>query len=260
MSSQKNTSEVNISLALCTLGYIEKQCLDSIMRSQVAGCFSSYVTIEGSLMPYARNLAVQKVYESGDTFSHILFVDDDMCNFDYRHISELVKASKDIVSGVTVSRRPPYKIVNSFQYPDRLPEYIKKNQVVQCKAVGMAFTLIKKEVFDKCGEDIVDGRIWFTSDRSERLTFEAEVADFINKNKDSMGKDTILEAIAMGQNAHLGTPIIGEDIGFCERASKFGFKCWTHCGVPVAHIGSNPHEIKDALGNNDSSDLCLQRS
>ena len=126
-------------------------------------------------------------------------------------------------------------------------EYVKAAEPIECTQVGMAFTLIKKEVLDAVQEQTVDGPIWSNTDRVERKSFQDEVANF---------EGTFLEAIAMGQNSHIGTTLLGEDISFCRKAIKLGFKCYTHTGVIIGHMGKQSFSIIDTLKQKEAIVAC----
>ena len=123
------------------------------------------------------------------------------------------------------------------------------------KHTGLGFTLIKKAVFEAVQENTHGDPIWFSTDRSERNSFEVEVEEFISSKKSGLGKNLsdeyitslIREAIIMGQQSHIGTLITGEDIGLCAKAKRLGFDSWIHCGVPVGHIGSTTFDMREDL-------------
>jgi len=214
--------------------------------------------VDSTLLPYARNKLVRMTYEVYPDFTHIIFVDDDMCGYLEEHFDALIQADKPIVSALVTTRRPPYQMVNSFPNmpPEQILQHIENMDILQSDLVGMAFTCIKREVFDATGEKLLEGNkkadgdiLWFTMDRSPRVDFEDEVENLINeafKHKDEL--DTYLyRAVALGQNSHLGTPLVGEDCAFVRKAKTLSFKSYVHMGVLISHLGTKECNIKDSI-------------
>lgn len=187
-----------------------------------------------ALLPHARNLCVEGAYQRDPDFTHILFIDDDTSNFNEEGIVKLIEADKDIIGGVTVMRKPPFKITSPIQDLSIL----ETNGLEEVPFIGMAFTLIKRSVLDKMREETPTGPVWFTLDRLPREGFYEEVKEY---------KGSITEAIAFGQNSHIGAPLLGEDVNFCRKARLLGFKCWVHGGVRLNHVGNKEYGIGDAF-------------
>ena len=84
------------------------------------------------MLPQGRNKAVEKAYEFCPEFTHLVFIDDDMCNFGPDHIVALVNADKDMISALVVCRHPRYEIVADFvdgNDANTVLEFIKKQEV-----------------------------------------------------------------------------------------------------------------------------------
>lgn len=244
-SSSENGDEPKIILAICTLGYQKKtvDCLLSIMYDRL---FEGWVIPECCLLPTTRNIAVREAYEQCPDFTHIMFLDDDMNNFASAHVQLLWKADKDIIQALVCCRKPPYTMVHFTDMPDKeVVEIInsRKNLVQPTSNTGMAFTLIKRKVFDDTREETPDGAVWFTMDRDPREGFDEEIDEFVG------GQASVREAIAFGQNSHIGSVPVGEDVNFCRRAKKMGYECFTHLGVHVGHIGTNTYDWRYAVAH-----------
>jgi hypothetical protein len=243
-------------LGLCEL-QICKETVDCLFHLMVNQVFSGYVTTACALLPWARNTVIQGAYSSNPNFTHILFIDDDMCGFTVDSVNLLLDADKDIISGVMTHRKYPYKVVTAFKKPMTI-EDLKFQRIVEADHTGTAFTLIKRKVLDALREETHDGGLWFHCDREPRYSFENEKAEWV---KDKLHKiqchdnaiipfnfeDLLNEAIFLGETSHLGSQMFGEDVGFCKRARKAGFTVWVHAGVVVGHIGQKVCNVMDTL-------------
>ena len=245
-------------LAICSLQY-DPGCVWSLIELIKTNFFVGHVQVTTTLLPGARNTAIQQALLNNPDFTHLLFIDDDMVDFTIDHVEELVKADKDIISALVTMRKPPYTIPielegeNSFDMKNIL-SFIKEERILPALHTGMAFTLIKRNVIDKLAEDTPKGQVWFTMDREPRDTFHKEMMQFAHdlKNKivDGISLDVytvISDAVAFGMSAHIGSDLLGEDIAFCKRAKKFGFQPFVHCGVIVGHMGSKPITVRDTI-------------
>ena len=257
-------SKFKIVAGMCTLNGFPKDFFDYFIKTALCNIFESVCTIESAILPMARNQVIALAYANSPDFTHILFLDSDMSEFCGEHVAKLVEANVSIISGACTLRRPPYTLVNPFagkNDDEAVIEYMKSGDVHECTQVGMAFTLIKKEVFDAVQGETSQGPVWFNIDRLERDGFEAEIEEFIESKLADLNKsldehkcytdETLREAIVMGQTSHLGSPILGEDITFSRKAKKLGFNCYTHCGVIVGHLGTRAYNFADTLANND---------
>ncbi len=262
-----NLEGVKIIAGLCTLDGFPKAFVDYLLKTALCNVFESVCTIESALLPMARNQVISLVYANNPDFSHILFIDSDMTEFCAEHLVKLVLADKPIISGACTLRNPPYTLVNPFlgDVDDAtVMEYMRAGEIRECAVLGMAFTLIKKEVFDAVQEETAQGPIWFNMDRQERAGFDAEIEEFLDEVNEKTEKEyhmggcgpeymdpLIRKAIAMGQLSHIGSPILGEDITFTRQARKLGFKCFTHCDVIIGHLGTQAYNFAHTLAHNN---------
>ena len=243
--------------AVCSLHY-DPHCVWSLLDLVQSNFFVGHCQINTTLLPNARNLAIRKVLENNPDFTHLIFIDDDMTDFTAEHAQALIEADKDIISALVTMRRPPYTIpttlINHEMFtPQTVIEHMKKESVLEAHTVGMAFTCIKRHVIDKLAEGTPTGPIWFTMDREPRESLQTEMIDLFDDlrkkfldNAISFG-EVLNQAISFGMSAHICTSILGEDICFCNRATKFGFKSWVHCGVIVSHVGTKPFNVRDTI-------------
>ena len=256
---------IKLALAVTTLNY-QKKCVDSLLSLAQANIFSAYCIPDCCLLPISRNIAVQLAYDNCPDFTHLIFIDDDMCDFEAQHVMKLVDDTKiipgcDVVSALVTHRNPPYRMVAQFTGLDNgvILESIEERRVLESTHVGLAFTVIKREVLDAIKEETEGNPVWFTLDRQPRINYEMELVDFVNDliKRPISEKDKLLKAAAFGEQSCRGTEIVGEDIGFCKLIHKLGLRTWVDCGVVVPHLGLVGFDFRHALQEayNDDSKL-----
>jgi GT2 family glycosyltransferase len=159
----------------------------------------------------ARNLLAQQAMKWNAT--HIMFVDDDMV-FPAGAAEKLIEADKDIICGLAYQRRPKFLPCIYTIKPDKdgivqieTIEGVERTGLIEIDACGGAFVLIKTEVLKKIEFP------WYTwGDKSLGI--------YVDKGG------------------------LGEDIGFCVKAKRAGFKIWCDTDLIINHLGDAP-EIND---------------
>ena len=153
-------------------------------------------------------LGIPKDYDNpkpfnGDEYDYILFIDSDMV-FNFYHFQRLIKHDKDIMSGLFMLTGGLYYSCAVDYNPEtgdsrRLSAYEgqMKKDIFKVDWNGLAFTLIKKGVFEKIGYPWFKQIIYKTKDGSIRM--------------------------------------MSEDVGFCMRAKQAGFDIWVDPMVKVGH-------------------------
>lgn len=159
----------------------------------------------------ARNLLVQQALKWNAT--HLLFIDDDMV-FPPAAAEKLIDLDKDIVCALAYQRRPKFLPCIYTIKPDENGimqinhiEDAENTGVIEIDACGSAFILIKTEVFKKLELP------WYTWGDKTLGVYE-----------DKGG--------------------LGEDIGFCVKAKRAGFRVFCDTDLIINHLGDNP-EIND---------------
>jgi len=238
-----------IVVCVCSLGLYKKDNIISLFNI-IPKLSGGILITECSLLPMSRNYTIRHALRIHPDLTHILFVDDDMCNFDTWHIEKLVEQDKDIISAFMTMRNPPYAVVSAFEDNTKIIEYLNNKETVGVHHTGMAFTLIKREVIDALAEQTSEGPIWFTMDRPPRNSFNDEIEEFVNTNLNRPNKNIenlVRDAIAFGQTSNLGSDIIGEDIQFCHKARMLDFKVYVNCEVIIGHLGNVAHDINTQI-------------
>jgi len=132
---------------------------------------------------------------------YLLFIDSDMA-FPTDGLVKLINSGKDIIGGLYHSRKAPHL---PLVYKKGKKGYVaienKHDKIFECDAVATGFMLISKKVLEAFDKDIKKGGEF----------------PFNFKNVDGIE--------------------LGDDIAFCYRAKKLGFKIYCDPTIPLGHVG-----------------------
>lgn len=144
---------------------------------------------------------------------YLLFIDSDIV-FPAWGLERLISHNKDIVGGMYFKKLPPHQPL-VYKYKNWHHESIPNppSQLFECDGIGTGFLLIKKNVL----EALYNPKFA----RKNGYPF-----NFIQKPD---GND------------------IGEDLSFCIRARKKGFKVWCDPTIPLKHVGDASYSAQDQL-------------
>ncbi len=154
------------------------------------------------MMPdMARNILAQMAIDYGCT--HLLILDDDSLFDDQNLFIKLIAHDKDIVGVKAYTRKPPHMPCVFYKTAQGFFQEVDFDScgLREVGALGMAVTLIKTDVFRKMPEP------WF-----------------------EFGRVNVLGR---------GHERIGEDLYFCDKAIKAGFKVYCDTDIETAHVGDN---------------------
>ena len=153
-------AEVRPVICVCTMDFQFRSICSFIDVMRQAPRYHRTNFVDMTLLPYARNSLVKMTYEAYPDFTHIIFIDDDMSGYLPEHLDALIAADVPIISGLVTTRRPPYQMVCSFAQmpPEEILQNIENQSVIQSDLIGMAFTCIKREVFDNTAEQLIEGK------------------------------------------------------------------------------------------------------
>lgn len=241
-------------VAVCTLNY-QKRMVDSLLSLPLLKDIVGWAIPDSCLLPQIRNKAIETAYKNCPDFTHIIFIDDDMCGFGPHHVWQLLERDVDVVSAIVTLRKSPFKIVAVFDTEDveQIRGYINDREIKETQLIGMAFTLIKRSVLDTLGEMTPEGMLWFNCDRNPRQTFEVEVEEYIKSEVKiksytySEVLNLMRQAVRFGQMSHYGTVLIGEDIGFSWKCRQLGIKMHVDCSVVVGHLAEHSVNVMDTF-------------
>lgn len=148
----------------------------------------------GSLIHVARDKLACKAINKD--FTHVLWLDSDMV-FTPELLDDLMFSGEDFVSGIAVSRRPPYCgcLFSDLRlnYLERLEPDELPTETFEVAGCGFACVLIKTDILKAV----------------------------------QMQHGTCF----------LPMPSYGEDLAFCQRATALGYKIFAEPSVRVGHIG-----------------------
>lgn len=253
----------NILACISCWDNVKPDFLKLMMGLSTSGILNGYIIMEGTLLPRSRNDCVHAMYKHHPQATHLLFIDADMGNFSPDMLRKMVLYDVDIVACLATQRRPPFlpapcplHVHTNRPILDKLQELANKEDVdplVPAYHVGMATTLVKREIFDRMLETYnynndTDDFAWFACDREpdwERVNSKIEelVRDE-ESSREAMKKISRFVA----KEAYGGYPV-GEDVFFCNRARELGYKIYIDCSLPVSHIGDCAYDIRHHLAH-----------
>lgn len=161
----------------------------------------SFINIKGLPVDQARNQIAKKFLEEKES-DYLLFLDSDM-TFPQNLIKRLLAIDGDISSALAFKKWVPHLPTIYVQRNDEkfhsLVDY-EPNKIIEVDACGMACCLIKRKVFEVI----------------EQPFFKFE--EIINRDTKTI-------------------EILGEDLSFCKKVRKTGFKIKVDTGLIAGHIG-----------------------
>ena len=171
-----------------------------------------------SLISQGRSIMSTKVYESDDTWTHMLWVDADV-GFCMDDVWKLLAADKDIVGGLYPLKSFPIKWA-STPYPTINGQH-EDGKLVRTDYIANGFMLIKREAFKIMYEHY-----------KEELTFSYWDENYVDLFQTIIDKER--------NNLYLT-----EDYAFCKRANDIGLKTWIHNEVQLSHTGMQRYSLDD---------------
>lgn len=202
-------------------GQLEAECFSSLMVARrhlyENGIPHNILSNECSVISASRNGIVQ-MFLNTTTADLFMWVDSDIM-FPQYGIKRLVDRNLDIVGGVYyhkdyMATPTIYKMKEDGRF--RIyGEADIKDKPFEVDGIGTGFLLIKREVLAKFTPDVVKEMgtpfgFGFSPDGTEE----------------------------------------GEDLSFCRRAKKLGYKIWADPTIPLGHIGRKAYTIEDFENNN----------
>jgi hypothetical protein len=224
-----------------------------------------------SVVHWARNQVVaQGMYWKNENdprppAEYFLLLDDDMMvQPDY--LSRMLAYKLDIVCGIcTIRRDPPrpnirYWNESEARFYDPVEWEWDSQKLMEIDAAGAAFMLVKRRVFERMGEAYLDCEFEIAEDmrKSDSSFHHSAVIDYWEKKK-KWRRDHFNASLASGnwaacdcwwfqflQNVHdLQRGEVGEDLSFCWKAKKLGFKIFADPQITPGHLGMYPYSVAD---------------
>lgn len=180
------------------------------------------------------------------------------------YLTRLLSYKVDIVSGIATIRRDPLRNNIRFWRPD-METFVdpvewdwESNRLMEVDGAGAAFMLIKRRVFERMGEaylscqfereedkrkfprsDEIDA-YWDRKEQRRREVFTQATADGGDWKKADCWWFQFLDNIVDSQIGELG-----EDLSFCWKAKRLGFKVYADPQVLPGHIGDYAYSVAD---------------
>jgi len=202
-------------IAVPTTGSIDYRAIGSLLRLDRAST-DEIMLIPRMQIYQARNLAVKQAIE-GD-YDYLVFIDDDMIvpeNF----LNQMMMESRDIYCALSVDRKGENQIKVFKQVPyidktmtfryEHIPNEELGEGVVEIGATGMACTGIKRQVFKDVYERYLGACFEFRNE------------------------------VVGSTKLHLS-----EDLDFCDKAKRLGYRIWVDTELITGHIGIGPVYFK----------------
>lgn len=220
-----------------------------------------------SVVHWARNQAVaQAMYgqpkDGRPDTEYFLLMDDDMV-CEPGDLLRLMSYKLDIVCGICTIRRDPPRPNIRYWNPDesRFYDPLEWNwdsqKLMEIDGAGAAFMLIKRNVFELMGQAYLD--CTFELEEYERMGGLNEAARMKWAEKAAMRRANFENAQKNGNwqasdcwwfcfldnvvDKQIGE--IGEDLSFCYKAKKLGFKVFADPQVLPGHLGNYAYSIRD---------------
>ena len=239
------------------------------------GLLTGNIVVLGTLLPQARNKAVQIAYDHFPDFTHFLFVDADMMGYDDDLVRRLLSHDVPIVAPMMTRRVHPFspaccpvekggadpldqgKDEVTLEDLLRIMDEPEHTGLAECWHVGTAFMLIRRDALEAVKEDTPDGSTWFHVDRFPRMGIKDEFNKLVKEGMEKEYPDdakldrivavNMLRAFELGLKSRERSVLMGEDVIFCRAARAKGFPSFVDTHVSIKHLGERPYDIKDAL-------------
>lgn len=234
-------------------------------------------TIGSSIVHWSRNRVVttalygmdpkQDIPPGRPKADYFLLMDDDMVPGP-EYLSRLLSWNKTIVTGIsTIRRDPPRPNIRYFNTKDNSWWIIDEwdwdsNELFEVDGVGAAFMLVRRSVFERMGKAYLNCFFEREEDKRKYPKLTKDVDQYWNersvsrlarfndamKTKENwLAADCwwfqFLDNIVPDQHGETG-----EDIGFCYKAKKLGFKIWADPQVVPGHLGDYAYSVRDHRG------------
>lgn len=190
---------------------------------------------------------------------YFLMIDDDM-TMQPHFLKRLLSHKKDIVAGIcTVRKDPPvpnirFWLSEKAMYREPVEWDWDSQKLIEIDAVGAAFVLVKRRVFEQMGKAWLECR--FEKAEDLRKGYPAElVEEYWNKksafrlerfnNADSWQKKDCwwFQLLDNVDDKQIGE--LGEDLSFCNKAKQLGFRVFADPQVLPGHIGQYAYSVDD---------------
>jgi hypothetical protein len=219
-------------------------------------------SLGSSVVHWSRNELVTACYVSGNPFTHVLFVDDDIIP-EQDALIRMLRHDKPIVAAVC-SRRTDPPVPNVREYDPATCDFRQwldldaslakavRGELTPEQALrpfvglGTGMMLIKREVLDRVAE-------YYINCEYEKAIYGAtdEWIEEATANRRKIFDET-KKALWFNFTPHpKGKGEYGEDIGFTWKVKQCGFETFADLSVLPGHMGDYGYSVKDYLPYRD---------
>lgn len=229
-----------------------------------AGIDAQMKMFGNALVHEARNQALAAIRPDVD---YVLFVDDDMIPPHKDAIKALVDLDCEVVAPLFTTRSEPVSLTvkkydadtDTFRGIESLKEATDNKVLLGPFAVGLAFTLVRRDAIEKVIEYHLSAKDWMDDNRElfDRLHVRAEYREkerarieeyrrFLYKDDGSADLFGFATARGNAEKAHKNNRL-GEDISFCRKLLRCGVQIALDCRLEMApgHVGQYAFGIWD---------------
>jgi hypothetical protein len=221
---------------------------------------------KSSCVHWARNQSVAMALngqpEDGRPPADYLFLMDDDMVAPINALSRMLSYKRDIVCGIcTVRNDPPRPNIRLWseeqsRFYDPVEWDWDSQKLMEIDGAGAAFMLVKRTVFDRMGKAYLDCEFEIAEDArkgvdtreywAKKSARRHELYDEAIKNKE-WGKTDCWWFLFLANAVDGQIGEMGEDISFCWKAKKLGFKIYADPQVLPGHLGIYAYSIADHI-------------
>ena len=201
--------------------------IDTFSALGGAGIECKFKSVKSSLVTHGRNLLTAGFLDSG--FDYMLFVDADV-EFSPEAVMRMLVPEKDIICTPYRNKEIPWYDRYSVKFKDNNNIKILEWDLVEIEEGPAGLMLIHRKVYEKLMEKHPELKIRFNEATREKMNKEIGAKDdAIDKYMYNFWDTTF--------KLHVGE-LKGEDLAFCERAKKAGFKIYANLDSWTTHHGT----------------------
>jgi hypothetical protein len=221
---------------------------------------------QSSVVHWARNWCVaQAMYgqpkDGRPPADYFLLMDDDMVT-EPKYLKRLLAYKTDIVCGIcTVRKDPPRPNIRFWNpalrvFADPIEWDWDAQKLIEVDAAGAAFMLVKRAVFERMCKAYLECEFEIENDEKkadspdireywqERSQHrKRRFAEAFERNNWQLADFWPFQFLTDAVEDQIGE--LGEDIAFCWKAKRLGFKIYADPQVLPGHLGSYSYSIRD---------------
>jgi len=195
-----------------------------------------------------------------ENYDYLLFVDDDMLPGHPDSIKHLIELDVPVVAPLFTTRSEPVSLTvktwdkdkDTFKGIESLKETADGKILMGPFALGLAFTLVRRDAFERVVEYHLSGQDWLDENRAlmDRLHVRAENRERERERIEKERRARYAEnrmAYVFDRGLQATGVRLGEDIAFFRRLLRCGFDVALDCRLEMApgHIGHYAFGIWD---------------